>query len=491
MPTGLITRNGQTVYVDRRNNKFYVLQGISERINQQAQKTVDVLSKNLTQITEITNLTNNFVQSVGTVGASFNRDYIRQEFATNLVNVANDTSNLTNQTRQQVINDRNNPSVNQQAVTQPNATEFNISFEQKTITTTVVRQNPAKALSDVAAENRRHALENGFETALTVQSTGPSTVTINGQRWYRSTATITYEKIDPTVLGPEKRRLFEQRVQNQVSTTTFQPTSSPVLSVPANITPTIPTVTPVAALNQTTETLPNVPYPGGIYQRNSRGNNVKLIQERLNRVLRPATPIVEDGIFGSLTFNAVTQFQQNWNSTNTNKLIVDGRVGNNTWNALFSTPVQSTLAPVVIQQQSITMVGTPSSLTQPITAPAPQPVQTPPPVSTPPSAPTPQPAPTRPPARLIRSTREIDYYTSIPDDIVSVRGDVISATSIRRLESVAFDAALNLVENKARELGFVYIKSNNGFPTTSKKFVMINDDNREFFQVTVSGTWSK
>jgi hypothetical protein len=369
MPTGLITRNGQTVYVDRRNNKFYVLQGITERINQQAQKTVDVLSKNLTQISDIANITNNFVQSVGAVGASFNRDYIKQEFATNLVNVANDTSNLTNQTRQQVINDRNNPAVNQQAVTQPNATDFNISFEQKTITTTVVRQNPAKALSDVAAENRRHALENGFETALTVQSTGPSTVTINGQRWYKSTATITYEKIDSTVLGPERRRLFEQRIQNQVSTAPVQPTSSPVLSVPANITPTIPTVTPVAALFQPTETLPNVPYPGGIYQRNSRGNNVKLIQERLNRVLRSATPLVEDGIFGTLTFNAVTQFQQNWNSTNTNKLIVDGRVGNNTWNALFSTPVQSTLAPVVIQQQSITTLGAPSNLTQPITIP--------------------------------------------------------------------------------------------------------------------------
>ncbi len=369
MPTGLITRNGQTVYVDRRNNKFYVLQGITERVNQQAQKTVNVLSKNLKEISNITNLTNKFVQSVGAVGASFNRGYIKQEFATNLVNIANDTSNLTNETRQQVTNDRNNPAVNQQAVTQPNATDFNISFEQKTITTTVVRQNPAKALSDVAAENRRHALENGFETALTVQSTGPSTVTINGQRWYRSTTTVTYEKIDPTVLGPERRRLFEQRIQNQVSTTTVQPTSSPVLSVPANITPTIPTVTPVAALFQPIETLPNVPYPGGIYQRNFKGNNVKLIQERLNRVLQPVTPLVEDGIFGTLTFNAVTQFQQNWNSTNTNKLIVDGRVGNNTWNALFSTPVQSTLAPVVIQQQSITTLGAPSNLTQPITIP--------------------------------------------------------------------------------------------------------------------------
>lgn len=52
----------------------------------------------------------------------------------------------------------------------------------------------------------------------------------------------------------------------------------------------------------------------------SRGNEVKILQHSLG--------IKEDGIFGPTTEKAVKEFQSNHN------LVVDGIVGNNTWNKL-------------------------------------------------------------------------------------------------------------------------------------------------------------
>ena len=54
----------------------------------------------------------------------------------------------------------------------------------------------------------------------------------------------------------------------------------------------------------------------------SRGNDVKLLQEKLN--------LKVDGIFGPLTEEAVKDFQRS------NGLKVDGIVGANTWNKLLS-----------------------------------------------------------------------------------------------------------------------------------------------------------
>jgi len=83
-------------------------------------------------------------------------------------------------------------------------------------------------------------------------------------------------------------------------------------------------------LQPTPFTALTTPYPGGLYQRGSRGNNVKLIQQRLNITTNPTPRLVEDGIFGTATYNAVTNFQR------LNSLQVDGVVGENTWNKLFS-----------------------------------------------------------------------------------------------------------------------------------------------------------
>lgn len=233
MATGLITRDGQIVYQDRRNNKLYVLQGIAERVNQQAQRTIGNFSNNLREISDVANVTKNFVQSVGTVGASFNRNYIRQEFNTNLANIANDVNNTTQQTRNEVIADANNPQRNQPNITQVNETNFSISAQQKAITTSVSRQNPAQALSDVAIENRRVAENNGYSVPLTVESTGPTTIYINGQRWYKATATVTYKNFNPL------NQARAEQLGQQPSATIFNPSTfsvgGPITSVPQSV----------------------------------------------------------------------------------------------------------------------------------------------------------------------------------------------------------------------------------------------------------------
>lgn len=69
-------------------------------------------------------------------------------------------------------------------------------------------------------------------------------------------------------------------------------------------------------------TLP--PYP--LLKINYRGAYVKFLQQLLESNLYPVGDI--DGIFGNKTLTAVKNFQKN------NNLVVDGIVGNNTWNAL-------------------------------------------------------------------------------------------------------------------------------------------------------------
>ena len=66
------------------------------------------------------------------------------------------------------------------------------------------------------------------------------------------------------------------------------------------------------------------PYP--LLKINYRGAYVKFLQQLLESNLYPVGDI--DGIFGNKTLTAVKNFQKN------NNLVVDGIVGNNTWNAL-------------------------------------------------------------------------------------------------------------------------------------------------------------
>lgn len=79
-----------------------------------------------------------------------------------------------------------------------------------------------------------------------------------------------------------------------------------------------------------TEEISGIPssYPGAALRVGSRGNSVRTIQQQLN-VISGAYPripkVAEDGIFGSGTEDAVTEFQRIFNLT------PDGVVGFNTW----------------------------------------------------------------------------------------------------------------------------------------------------------------
>lgn len=72
-----------------------------------------------------------------------------------------------------------------------------------------------------------------------------------------------------------------------------------------------------------------LPYPGTALRYGSRGEDVRLVQDALNKV-NGNCALTTDGIFGAATEEAVRNFQA------ANGLVVDGVVGNATWTALFS-----------------------------------------------------------------------------------------------------------------------------------------------------------
>ena len=67
-----------------------------------------------------------------------------------------------------------------------------------------------------------------------------------------------------------------------------------------------------------------VEYPKTLFKLGSKGNYVKMIQEKIDHGL------IVDGIFGSITGAYVTVFQSE------NDLVPDGIVGEKTWNVLFN-----------------------------------------------------------------------------------------------------------------------------------------------------------
>lgn len=74
------------------------------------------------------------------------------------------------------------------------------------------------------------------------------------------------------------------------------------------------------------------PFPGTILRNGSRGNDVRLIQERLNFIAiyySDIPSIVADGIYGPSTERAVLAFQQMLGLT------PDGIVGLNTWDKIM------------------------------------------------------------------------------------------------------------------------------------------------------------
>lgn len=79
-------------------------------------------------------------------------------------------------------------------------------------------------------------------------------------------------------------------------------------------------------------------YPGTL-ERGARGNGVKQVQRRLlelgYRTLGPGRELTADGDFGAITQEAVSEFQMQNRDRKGNPLVVDGRVGPLTWEALF------------------------------------------------------------------------------------------------------------------------------------------------------------
>ncbi len=75
------------------------------------------------------------------------------------------------------------------------------------------------------------------------------------------------------------------------------------------------------------------PYPGVLLKRGSRGDSVKMVQEKLNsiRYIQPSIPkLTADGVFGAQTEEAVKIFQRLYG------LSPDGVVGKLTWDKLMS-----------------------------------------------------------------------------------------------------------------------------------------------------------
>lgn len=72
----------------------------------------------------------------------------------------------------------------------------------------------------------------------------------------------------------------------------------------------------------------SVPYPNKVIKRGDRGKNVERIQRALNNALSREVVKV-DGIFGAKTEQAVKDYQRR------HKLVVDGKVGIQTWSVLF------------------------------------------------------------------------------------------------------------------------------------------------------------
>ena len=81
-----------------------------------------------------------------------------------------------------------------------------------------------------------------------------------------------------------------------------------------------------SSLSSTSSNTPK--YPGHYIQIGSTGSDVQTVQIQLNKLGYSCGQV--DGIFGTKTYNAVMSFQK------ANKLSVDGIVGLNTWDKLFS-----------------------------------------------------------------------------------------------------------------------------------------------------------
>ena len=99
------------------------------------------------------------------------------------------------------------------------------------------------------------------------------------------------------------------------------------------------------------------PFPGTSIRVGARGENVRQIQQCLNRVAarHPAIQrLTEDGVFGPLTLGSVTTFQRIFG------LSPDGIVGPLTWAALTRECGSASVAQATTRSASATQVATDS-----------------------------------------------------------------------------------------------------------------------------------
>lgn len=116
------------------------------------------------------------------------------------------------------------------------------------------------------------------------------------------------KKINGGYNGLDDRIKYYERAKKVMSSDDTEPVSTPV-------------ATPPASSGQTQ------PYPGAVLRQGSKGDNVRVVQQRLSDL---GYSLGVDGNFGPGTAKAVVAFQQKQNLGN------DGIVGPNTWKALWA-----------------------------------------------------------------------------------------------------------------------------------------------------------
>lgn len=392
--TGYTISDGRVVYTDRTNGKAYVIISAAERLqnlrgefNNYANKVAGRAIANLGEIQTAANAVKNLTDSYGQLASGLNNKALKQDLLGSIAGegaAANRISEEAIRKQKEEGGKEELPFGAQQQLTI-------VEESTKTITTLSRRLRPNDALVEAEVLNRRKADDLGYSSASFVDGSIPVAKTLNGQTIFEAKLTIGYasqslagrvrntptaQRLDPRftppgpVLGlpesltrsiqeeskliPITNLLPEQRQEIQILSDRIAQINKELLETVDELGRPIsgetkaslrsellaaqdrirqirtPVIKQPDVLQPTPFTALTTPYPGGLYQRGSRGNNVKLIQQRLNITTNPTPRLVEDGIFGTATYNAITNFQR------LNNLRVDGVVGQNTWEKLFS-----------------------------------------------------------------------------------------------------------------------------------------------------------
>lgn len=150
-PTGQITPDGRTVYKDRRNEKVYVLQSATERVEQQINTSTAQLRNTVGEINTAVNTVNTAIIASAQLGASLNNKVLGAQFVSTLAQEAQTVNNITEQAREAT----NNPISGSEVITAVNASEFSVDSANKIVTTVARRLQPTTAINDATLSNSR------------------------------------------------------------------------------------------------------------------------------------------------------------------------------------------------------------------------------------------------------------------------------------------------------------------------------------------------